>query len=83
MTLPTKQNAVSEAMNPPRPFRRRNIAHGFTQSLVLKEQCNTEFRSDLGILILALAGYDTWVPEELALLTTSNNVIVGVIVLAT
>ena len=76
-------NAVFEAMNPPRPFQRRYTAHGSTQSFVLKNQRNTGFRSDLGMLTLALAPYCAWVPEELALLTATSDVIILVIKFAT
>ena len=82
MTSPTKQASVSEAMNPPRPSRRENIAHGFTQSVAITKERNSRFRFDLGMLTLALAGYYTWVPEERALLTTTSNLILVIIVLA-
>ena len=76
-------SAVFETMNPPRPFRREYTAHGPTQSSVFIVQRNSKFRSDLGILSLALAGSYTWIAEELTLLTTRNEFIVVIMVFAT
>lgn len=76
-------SAVFETMSPPRPFRREYIAHGPTQSSVFIVQRNSKLPSNLGILSLALAGSYTWIAEELALLTTRNDLMFVIIVLAT